>query len=133
MVRLIVAGGKQLFLSLKAAALVDGIVELGEGVRHLAAGYEQLETLRVVRIVGLSLCKRGNLDRVLRDESRLNELVLNIFLEEEVEQIALLVSLFKFDAALLGERTGSFKVNLREVDARIFLDSLNHRHAGKGL
>ena len=133
MVRLIVAGGKQLLLSLKAAALVDGVIELGEGVGHLAAGYEQLEALGIIRVIGLSLCKRGYLNRVLSNKGRLNELLLDIFLEEEVEQIALLMSLLELYAALLCERTGGFQIYFRKVDAGIFLDGLDHRHAGKGL
>ena len=45
MVRLFIACGGELLLSLEAAALVNRVVKLRKRVRELAAGYEKLKAL----------------------------------------------------------------------------------------
>ena len=57
-VGLFVALGEGGLLRLEALALVDRVVQLGIGVRHLPAVHEQLETLNIVGILGLFLCQR---------------------------------------------------------------------------
>ena len=76
-------------LSLEALSLIDGVVQLGEGVSVLVADDEQLETLGVVRIGRLLLSQRGNLQRMVDDEGGLNELLLGNGLEDLGNELAL--------------------------------------------
>ena len=60
-------------------------------------------------------------------EGRLNQLVLNKLVEEQVEDIALQVALLILDVVLLGNRSGFLQgVDLVEVDAGVLLDRLDH-------
>ena len=60
-------------------------------------------------------------------EGRLNQLVLDKFVEEQVEDIALQVALLILDVVLLGDRSGLLQgVDLVEVDAGVLLDRLDH-------
>lgn len=83
-VRFLIALREELFLSFEALSLVDGVVKLGVRVRHLPAVHEELEALDVVRVIGLFLCERRYLNRVIHDKCGLNEVFLNEFLEEEI-------------------------------------------------
>ena len=60
---LVVAHLTQGQLVLEAAALVDGIVELGEGVGKLTVVDKQLEALGEAGILGGALGQRGHLHR----------------------------------------------------------------------
>ena len=55
---LLVSGSLHRGLVFKASALVDRVVEFGEGVRMLTAQDEQLEPLGVFRVGGFALGKR---------------------------------------------------------------------------
>ena len=69
-------------LTLKAALLVDGVVQLAEGVAVLGAVDEILKALGESRIVRLALGQRADLDRIIIDEGWLDQLVLNKGIEE---------------------------------------------------
>ena len=87
MVRLVIPGGQQLLLCLKAASLVLRIVQLGVGVCHLPAVQEELEPLHIVRIVGLHLRQRGDLNRVIHDKGRLDQMFLNVCLKKQIQKV----------------------------------------------
>ena len=53
-------------LLLEAAALVDGVVQLGEGVAELAAVDEELETLGQVLVFGLALGQGGDVSKAVK-------------------------------------------------------------------
>ena len=89
--------GQQLLLRLEARALVDRVVQLGIGVGHLPAVHEELEALHIVGVVGLFLGQRGNFDRVIHHERRLNQVLLDELLEEQVQDVALLVDGLELD------------------------------------
>ena len=69
-------------LTLKAALLVDGVVQLAEGVAVLGAVDEVLKALGKGGIIRLALGQRANLDRVIINEGGLDQLVLNKGIEE---------------------------------------------------
>ena len=69
-------------LLFKAAALIDGIVELAERVAHLVTRNEILKPFGEHGIGRLALCKRRILHGIVVYERGLNE----VFLHERVEQ-----------------------------------------------
>ena len=69
-------------LTLKAALLVDGVVQLTEGVAVLGAVDEVLKALGKGGIIRLALGQRADLDRVIIDEGGLDQLVLDKGVEE---------------------------------------------------
>ena len=79
-------GGDLLF---KALALVDGVVQFRKGVAELAGGDEVLKALGKQRVVALALGQRRDLDGIIVDEGGLDELVLDAFLKEQAEALAL--------------------------------------------
>ena len=85
---LVVPLGPQLHLLLEAAALVDGVVELGEGVAHLAAADEQLEALGEPGILGGALGQGGHVHRVHGDEGGLDQLLLHPLVKDLVQGVA---------------------------------------------
>ena len=95
-VRFFVALSKELFLCLETFSLVDRVVQLGVCVRHFPSVHEELETLYIVRILRFLLGERRNLNRVIHYKGRLEQMLFYKFLEEQIQNIALLVSFFKF-------------------------------------
>ena len=87
-VRLVVAGGALPQLRLEAAALIVGIVELGERVGDLPAGDEELEAVDELRRLLVAPRQRRDGDRILVHERRLDQLGLDEVLEQIEEQIA---------------------------------------------
>ena len=68
--------------------LLDGVVQLAEGVAQLEAAGEELEALDVVRIVGLLLRERRDVGREVVDDGGLDEERLDDGLEEVVDRLA---------------------------------------------
>ena len=127
---LVVALGAELDLLFKALALVDGVVELGEGVAHLAAADEELEALREARVLGTALGERRDVDGVHSDEGGLDHEVLDLLVVALVESVApggLLA--VHVDAYGLGRRDGlRVVVDGHEVHAEVLLYRLGHGH-----
>ena len=74
---LVVAGRLRARLGLEALALVDGVVELAVGVGQLAAGDDRLEALDQRVVVAVHARQRGDLARVVHDERRRDQRVLD--------------------------------------------------------
>ena len=53
-------------LLLEAATLVDGVVQLGEGIAELAAVDEELEALGQVAVLGLALGQGGDVSKAVK-------------------------------------------------------------------
>ena len=68
--------------------LVDGVVELGEGIAHLAAADKHLIPLRQMGILRAALGQRAHLHRVHGDEGGLNERLLHLLVEGLVQGVA---------------------------------------------
>jgi hypothetical protein len=64
--------------------LLDGIVELAEGVAELEAAGEELEALDVVRVVGLLLGERRDFGGVVVDDGGLDEVGFDDSFEEVI-------------------------------------------------
>ena len=120
-------------LSLKAGALVDGVIQLREGVAHLVAGDEKLKALRQPGIFGLALGQGRNLHRVIHNEGRLLQLILHKGIEKLGEAVPTLGRLFHMHAAGFAVRPG-FLVALpgEPVHAAGFLHRVRHGHALPG-
>ena len=84
---LLVAGGAERRLRLEAAALVERIIELAEGVRELAPAGEELEALGEPRRAALRLGERRQLERIVDDEGGLVQRTLDVRLKELVEEL----------------------------------------------
>ena len=73
------------------------------------------------------LCKRGDSDRVVHDECRLEKVLLAVFLEEEVNDVTLGVPCLIFDVVLVSKLFCSIvAVYSIEIDACILLDRIVH-------
>ena len=78
----------QLHLTLEPLLLVDGVVELGEGVAHFAAADEQLKPLGEPVILGGTLGQRGDVHGMHGDEGGLDELLLHLLVKALVQGAA---------------------------------------------
>ena len=92
---------EQLFLCCETLSLIDRVIQLGVSICHLPAIHKELKTLYIVRIVRFLLCQRRNLDRMIHDKGRLDQMLLDKFLKEQVQDIALLMALLKLYMMLL--------------------------------
>ena len=127
MVSFLVTGICKSILCFETLSLIDRVVQLGICVTHFPCIDKELETLYLSRVRRFLLCQRRNLDRVIHDECRLNQLFLTVFLEEEVYDIALLVTLLIFNMMLISKLLGCCIVfNLIKINSCIFLDSIVH-------
>ena len=133
MVCLLISVCKLLLLSREPLSLVDRVVELGVGVRHLPAVHIELEALDVVGIFRLSLCERRYLDGMIHQERGLHQVFLHVCVEYLIEDVALAVELL----VLYLETVCDFACvlqcgNFLPVDACIFLYGIHHGDAFKG-
>ena len=134
MLGLIIAGCRIGILLCEALALVDGVVELGISVAHLPAVHEHLKSLYIAGLIGILLCKRRDLDRMIHNKSRLDQVLLDILLKEEVEDISLGMAFFKFDVMLLRKGFGLLgRSNLIEIDVCILFHGIYHGDSLKRL
>src|SRR5438552_13558143 len=85
--RLLVAARPLLLLLLETLPLLRRIVELGIGVRKLATSDEELEAIDEPWVVALALGKRRRLHGKVRDEPRLHERRLDVFLEDVLPEL----------------------------------------------
>src|SRR5438477_3697752 len=133
--RLLVAGFLRFRLRGEARGLVLGVVQLGEAVRDLAAGDDELEAVgdRGIRVV----CprERRDVDGVRDDEGGLHELRLGGRLEELELQQPHAVGVEHFDVE--GNERGFQVLRLRElaevVSGVVFRDRLRHGQAIEAL
>ena len=86
--RLGVAARQLLGLLVEAAALLVGVVELAEGVGDLDPADERLQALDQARLGAVALGERRELDRVVEDEGRLDQVRLDVLGEEHVDELA---------------------------------------------
>ena len=87
-VGLLVAVGALGGLRLEALVLVDGVVQLGEGVAHLAAADERLVALRQLRLGGAALGQGTDLHGVHGDEGGLHQRLLHLLIKRLVQGVA---------------------------------------------
>ena len=121
-------------LRLETLALINRIIQLGICVTHFPCINEKLKTLYLVWIRRFLLSQRRNLNWVIHNKCRLNQLFLTIFFEEEIDNIAFLVTLLILDMMLSGKLLGSFIIcNLVKVNSCIFLDRIIHGQTLKWL
>ncbi len=92
--RLFIAVRAHLQLRLEAAALLLRIVQLGEGVADFHARGVDLETFDEGGVVGFVLRERRHFDRVVVDDGRLQQRVLEMFFEgmNQIEALQLLIA-----------------------------------------
>ena len=111
----------------KTFFLVDWVVKLRECVCKFTTGDEQLETFGVARVICHSFGQRGDFNRMTHQEGWLDELVLNEFIEEQIENIAFEVTFFVLNVVLFCNSSCFFQsVDFIKVYAGIFLNSVNH-------
>ncbi len=75
-------------LVFEAAALVDGVVELGEGVADFEAADVELEALDPVGLVGLDLAERRDGEREVVDDRGLDEVGFGESFEDICDDLA---------------------------------------------
>ncbi len=128
---LVVAHLTQGQLVLEAAALVDGIVELGEGVGELGVVDEQLEALGEPGVFGGALRQRGDLHGVHGDEGGLDQVLLHPLVKGLVQGGAPgALAALQIDALGLGGLAGLLVVgDGGKVHAHILPDGVDHSQA----
>ena len=87
-VGLLVAVGTLLRLGLEALVLVDGVVQLAEGVAHLTAADEHLIPLGEGGLLGAALGQRADLHGVHGDEGGLDQRLLHLLVKRLVQGVA---------------------------------------------
>ena len=87
----------------KAAGLINGVIELGEGVGVLVAGNDQLKAVGEARVLGLALGERGDLLRVVAHEGGVDDGLLAQLVVELKEELAGTPVGLDLDAVLLAE------------------------------
>ncbi|MNQ50011.1 hypothetical protein D3C85_639370 [compost metagenome] len=96
-------------LILEALGLIFRIVQLGEAVGQLAATDEELEAIGHVRVLVVAAGQRGDGSRVLGDEGRLQQHVLNGLFEDGGDHVAQLPALHQLDVQTLGDGLGALQ------------------------
>lgn len=135
---LVVALGAQLDLLFKALLLVYGVVQLGEGVAHLAAADEELKTLSEARVLRAALREGRDVHRVHGYEGGLDHQLLDLLVVALVERVAPGgLHAVHVHARSLGRRHGlGVALDGHEVYAQVLLHGLGHGHSrpagGKG-
>ena len=117
---------------MEAAALVDGVVQLREGVSQLAVADEQLEALGKARVGRAALAERRHLHRVHGDERGLNEVFLYLLVKTGVQGVAprfIRRTGQLYARGLCRGHSRSVVGNGVEINAHIFLHGLHHGHA----
>ena len=132
-VGLLVAFRAQLHLAHEAGALVDGVVQLGVGVRQLQPAGEKLEPLDHLGHVPLALGQRGDLHGVVVDERGLDQPALHFLVEREGHDVAPPRAGLRLQPQAGGRRARLFGVaaEREEVDARGLPDGLVHADAAE--
>ena len=128
---LVVALRAQLDLLFEAGLLVDGVVELGEGVAHLTAADEKLEALGEARVLRTALGERRDINGVHGDKGGLYHELLDLLVVALVERMApggFLAVHVNADGLCGGHGIG-IVVDGHEVHAQVLLDSLGHGHS----
>jgi hypothetical protein len=90
----------------KTFPLIDGVVQLGETVCDLSPGDEKLKSVYYLRVLAVPARERGDPGGVMGDKSGLNEMRLNQFFIEIVENLSMGGSPFEFKAEALGDFNG---------------------------
>ena len=84
-----------------ARFLLQGIVQLGEGVAQLHACHESLEPFHHARVAGDVLCQRGDIPRVIIQEGRLDERGFHEFLQQLPDQFTACFARFELQPLAL--------------------------------
>ena len=114
-------------LCFETFSLIDRVVELGICVTHFPCIDKELETLYLVRIGRFLLGQRRDLDRMIHDKCRLDQLFLTVLLEEEVDDVTLLMTILILDMMLVSKLLGCLIIcYFVKVDSCIFLDGIVH-------
>ena len=117
-------------MRLKTRLLVHCVVELAKRVRVFGRIDERLETFRASRIFGITFGKRRNLDGVMRDEGRLDEMLLAERLEHRVDDKTSGLAFLELDMVLCRDGLCFFvSLDLVEIDPRKFLEGIGHGEA----
>ena len=117
-------------LTLEAALLVDGVVQLGEGVAELRGVDEILKPLSEGGIVGLPLGQGAVLHWVIVNKGGLDEVFFHKCVEELRQNGALGGNFRQFNVLFLGDGDGLLiGGNGGEVHAGILLHGFDHGHS----
>src|SRR5690606_29838097 len=130
---LIIPGFLLCHLFAEALGLVLGVVQLGETVGNLAATDEKLETISNKWIAVRTTCQRRYLGRVLGNEGRVLETVLDGLLENLDLHLAKAVAVLQRNAQSGGNRASTVRIRqFFRLDVRIELkDRVEHAQARK--
>ena len=124
---LLISGCRIGILLSETFSLIDRIVQLRVGVCHLPAVHEEFKTFYIVGIVRFFLCKRRNLDRMIHNKSRLDQVFLYIFLKEQIQDIPFSVSVFEFNLVFFCKCSGLLEgLHFIPVNSCIFLHCVYH-------
>ena len=116
---------------MEALQLVDRVVQLGVGVAKLLAVDEKLETLRQFGVRAVTLAQGRHFDRVVRDERRLDKLLLAVLAEDGVDQLALAHRRVGLDVQTLAGFAQLLFALAGDVVAGLFADGVGHRQAAE--
>src|SRR5437016_2135331 len=89
-------------LRLEASALVQGVVQLREGVGDLAGGDVELEAIGQLRVARLAFGQGGDLNREVGDERRLDQRGLDHLLEQQNHELPVRFAALELAVMLLG-------------------------------
>ena len=130
MLCLIISGSQSLLLCLKTGPLIDRIIQLGVSICHLPSIHKELKTFYIIRIVRFLFCQWRDLNWVIHNKGRLDQMILYILLKEQVQDIPLLMTLLKFNAFFLCQSLCCLSIrNLVKINSCVFLDGIYHRQS----
>ena len=125
--RLVIALIGKLHLIHKAVVLIDGVVELGIGIRQLFAVDHQLKTLGQTGLIAVHLRKRRHLHWVVSNERRLNKRTLAGLAEDLINELTFAHRFFYFYAHFLSHFADLLFRHIAEVEAGLLLDGIEDR------
>ena len=107
-------------------SLIDRIVELGISVGDLLAVDKELEALHQALRRAVFFGQRRHFDRVISDIGGLDQMILHLFAEEFVDQLAFAHRFVDLDVKFLAQVAQRLFVHAADIDPRVSFDGLEH-------
>ena len=111
----------------EALTLVNRVIQLGIGVGHFPAVDEEFKAFHMLRIVRFALGQRGDFNRMLGQEGRLDQVFFYKGVKEQIQNIALLVAFLILDSLRFGGGSCFLqRMDLMEIHAAVLLHRFRH-------
>ena len=123
-----------LILLSETFSLINRVIQLGICITHFPCIDKQLKTFYFFRIVWFLFSKWGDRQWMIHNKGWLDQVLFTIFLKEQVDDITLGMTFFKFNTTILCQCFCFFiRLDLIKVYTSVFLNGIVHSQTCKWL